>query len=60
MGYSTYLVLDFELAAFNVCDTGIVWRRAALLVMEFLLKCSMFGSESFDMGLNTHSPTPQF
>ena len=60
MTYSTYLVLDFELAAFNVYDTGIVWRRAALLVVEFLLKCSMFGSKSFDMGLNTHSPTPQF
>tara|TARA_R110000796_G_scaffold11478_8_gene38685 strand:- start:31718 stop:32005 length:288 start_codon:yes stop_codon:yes gene_type:complete len=44
MGYSVYLVLDFKLATFNVCDKGIIWRRSALLVMEVLLKCSVFGS----------------
>tara|TARA_R110000868_G_scaffold162903_1_gene394454 strand:+ start:16829 stop:16963 length:135 start_codon:yes stop_codon:yes gene_type:complete len=44
MGYSIYLVFDFELAAFNVCNTGIIRRRSALLGMEFLLKRSMFDS----------------
>jgi hypothetical protein len=58
MGYSVYLVLDFKLATFNVCDNGIVGRRSARLEVEFLLKCSMFGSKSFDMTLNAHSPTP--
>tara|TARA_B100000519_G_scaffold168897_1_gene153831 strand:+ start:1273 stop:1506 length:234 start_codon:yes stop_codon:yes gene_type:complete len=60
MVYSVYLVLDFKLATFNVCDNGIVGRRAARLEVEFLLKCSMFGSKSFDMALNAHSPTPYF